>query len=101
MADTRIFDTQKLRQEGKDIKSCAGKMFNELQNVQTEMNNSTRSFDSSAGEELRSNFKKSAAKFQEFKKLMDDYGKYLEELADQKEALEKGLSGVAEQIPPL
>lgn len=101
MADKRIFDTQKLREEGKDIKSYAGKMFQELKNVESEMNSSTKSFDSPAGEDLRANFKKSAAKFEEFKKLMEDYGIYLEKLADQKEKLEQGLSSVAVDIPQL
>ena len=101
MADKRIFDTQKLREEGKDIKSYAGKMFQELKNVESEMNASTKCFDSPAGEDLRKNFKKSSAKFEEFKKLMEDYGTYLEELADQKERLDQGLAGVATQIPQL
>lgn len=101
MAVDRIFDTLKLRDEGKDIKTHAGNMYKELQNVSKEMNSSTSCFDSQAGEDLRQNFKASAAKFEEFKKVMEDYGEYLIKLADQKEDMEKKLSSAGKQIPKL
>ena len=81
MADKRIFDTAKLREEGKDIKKYAKNMHTELKNVDAAIKNSTTCFDSQAGEDLRKNFKSSSAKFDEFKKLMDDYGQYLFNLA--------------------
>lgn len=101
MALDRIFDTIKLRNEGKDIKKYAGNMYDDLQNVKKEMDNSTSYFDSDAGEELRRSFNTSAAKFTEFKQLMDKYGQYLIELADQKEEMDENMRAASEKIPKL
>ena len=92
---------QAFKDLGNDILTAAGKMYNELTNVQNEMNSSTSCFDSQAGEELRSQFKASASKFDEFKKTMDAYGKYLQEEADRQEDREKRLQNVAQSIPKL
>lgn len=99
--DARRFDSVRLREAGNDILTAAGKMYNELTNVQNEMNSSTSCFDSQAGEELRSQFKASASKFDEFKKTMDAYGKYLQVEADRQEDREKRLQNVAQSIPKL
>lgn len=99
--EERKFDSVRLREAGGDILSAAGKMYTELTNVQNEMNNSTACFDSQAGEELRNQFKASAAKFEEFKETMDAYGKYLQEEADRQEDRENRLQSVAQSIPKL
>ena len=97
--DKRKFDSVRLRAAGSDIISAAEKMYTELTNVQNEMNNSTACFDSQAGEELRNQFKASAAKFEEFKKTMDAYGEYLKDEADRQEDRENRLQSVAQSIP--
>lgn len=96
-----IFDTYELRNEGKNIKTYAGKMYDELENVKKEMQNSTSCFDSDAGKTLRQNFEASAKKFEEFKKVMEDYGDYLIKLADQKEERNRNLNDAASKIPKL
>lgn len=101
MAIDRIFDTEKLREEGNEIKSCANHMYEDLQSIKREMESSTSCFDSKAGEDLRANFNHSASKFEEFKKLMDDYGNYLISLAQQKEEMERNLSQAGTNIPVL
>ena len=50
---------------------------------------------------MRSQFKKSAAKFDEFKKTMDAYGKYLKDEADREEDRDGRLEKVAQSIPNL
>jgi len=96
-----VFDSVRLREAGGDILSAAGKMYTELTNVQNEMNSSTAYFDSQAGEELRNQFKASAAKFEEFKETMDAYGKYLQKEADRQEDRENRIKTVAQSIPKL
>ena len=99
--EARRFDSVRLREAGSDILAAAGKMYTELINVQNEMNSSTAYFDSQAGEDLRSQFKASAVKFDEFKETMDAYGKYLQEEADRQEDREKRLQSVAQSLPKL
>ena len=99
--EVRKFDSVRLREAGSNILTAAGKMYTELTNVQNEMNQSTEYFDSQAGEDLRSQFKKSAAKFDEFKKTMVAYGKYLKDEADREEDRVGRLEKVAQSIPNL
>ena len=98
---TRKFDFARLNEAGKDIKSAASKMETELKSVDTAMKNSKAAFDSDAGEELRQRFNQASAKFDELKKMMDDYGQYLITEAERQKQREMKLKTAAGTIPAL
>ena len=82
MADVRKIDPERVKQDGHDIQKYGTQMYEALVAVQKLMKDSKGVYDEDSGDQLRSSFDTIAARFSEFQKLVDDYGKFLTNYAD-------------------
>lgn len=81
MAVVSELSTEKINQAGIDLIDNAEKMYSSLKEVKALIEGSKSYFDSSAGDQMRNKFNESAAKFEEFKSYLTDYGEYLKTFA--------------------
>lgn len=100
-SNTSTIDFQKVNAAGGEIISEGNKMFNSLENIQSIINQGRKSFDSEGGEAIRKNFNTSAQKFEEFKKFVADYGKFLQEYSEAQKKINEEIVKIAGQIPKL
>lgn len=91
MSDVRIIDTDRVMQDGRDIKNYGSKMYDELKAVQKLMHDSKEAYDEDSGDQLRLSFDTIAKNFEEFKKLVDDYGDFLIKYAEHQIEIDKKL----------
>lgn len=77
MSEAILLDLTKINQAGEDIKAKSKTMHLKLLEVEKIINASKNVYDSESGERFRADFRKAAAKFDEFKKEVDKYGDFL------------------------
>ena len=100
--DERIIDFEQVAEDGEKLKNYAVELYECLMEVQRLIKNTETSFDSEAGREMRTKFNNSARKFEEFKKVINDYGQYLVSYAEgQKENEQNFITAITEGIGEL
>lgn len=78
----RKIDPEKVGQDGADIKKYGKEMYNALQEAKRLMEASKEVFDQDAADDMRASFKTVSDKFDDFDKLVEEYGNYLIEYAE-------------------
>lgn len=64
------------------IKTLNAELDSRLQDIQKEMNNLSSTWQSEAADTIRTNFGKSAARFPEYRKIIDSYATFLEKTVE-------------------
>ncbi len=100
MANIQI-DPFRVQKAGETIRTHANKMLASLNEIKSIVNNSKSYFQSDGGDATRKNFNSSAAKFDEFKKFIDEYGQFLESYAGGQIKLDDKVASLGESIPKL
>lgn len=102
MANTVIdIDEKKVKDAGASIKTDGDKMYKALQNIKTIVDGTKKCLDSDGGDEARKHFNASAAKFDEFKKFIHEYGDFLQNYSGAHKKLDTGVAELAKKIPKL
>lgn len=79
----------------KTIKDLNNKLVASLDDIKKEMNSLESTWQSQASSTIRTNFNKLEAKFQECKKIVDSYGKFLETTVDSYKKTEASINSNA------
>ena len=101
MSFTSTIEVSKVKNAGNELIENTTKMFNALNSISTEIQNSSSCFDSAAGQQLRSQFAQTAAEFQNFRTFLNQYGEFLNTHASNVDAFEAAVSEGLGQIPKL
>lgn len=100
--DERIIDFEQVAEDGRQLKSYAVELYECLTEVQQLIKNTESSFDSEAGDAMRTKFNNSAKKFEEFRDVVSNYGEYLVTYADGQKERETGyITAITEGIGDL
>ena len=102
MANTVVtIDVEKVNQAGRKIIEEGNKMYSALEDIKDIINNTKKSLQSDGGDAARTNFNTSAQKFEEFKKFVHEYGKFLESYAAAHKKIDDVVADLATKIPKL
>lgn len=101
MAGTVRIDVTKVQNSGETLQTEAIKMKQALESIKDIVNNTKSYFQSSGGDETRRSFNESAAKFDSFKKFVDEYGEFLKSYGRGHEKLDQSISDAAKKFPKL
>jgi len=94
-------DPKRVNQAGRDIVDQGTKMYNALKDIQDIVNGTKKCFQSDGGDSARTNFNSSAAKFDEFKKFIHEYGQFLQNYGSAHQKMDSEVSTLAGKIPKL
>ncbi len=94
-------DVEKVKRAGQTIIDEGNKMFNALEDIKDIINNTKKCLQSDGGDSARANFNTSAAKFDDFKKFIHEYGQFLQSYGGAHIKLDTEISDLATKIPKL
>ena len=94
-------DPKKVNDAGKEIVEQGTKMYNALKDIQDIINGTKKCFQSDGGDGARANFNSSAAKFEDFKKFIHEYGQFLQSYGSAHKKMDSEVSSLANKIPKL
>lgn len=101
MSYTSTIEVGKVKQAGADLIDHTTKMYNALSAISREISESSKCFDSAAGSQLRSQFAKTAAEFENFKGFLMSYGQFLQTHGANVDTFETAVTDILSQIPQL
>lgn len=91
----------RVKSTGRVIEEQGTKMYNALKDIQRIVAETKKCFQSEGGDKARENFNSSAAKFDDFKKFVHEYGQFLQSYGDAHEKMDSEVSALAGKIPKL
>lgn len=94
-------DPTKVNKAGRTIVEEGNKMYNALEGIKDIVNNTKKCLRSDGGDAARANFNSSAAKFDEFKNFIHDYGEFLQNYGKSHVDLDNEVSNLAKKIQKL
>lgn len=94
-------DPKRVNDAGKEIVNHGTKMYNALRDIQSIIDGTKKVFQSEGGDSARANFKSSAAKFDQFKKFIHEYGEFLQSYGSAHQKMDSEVSSLATKIPKL
>ncbi len=80
------------------IRGCNEQMFNLLESMKREMNNTNTSWNSEGGETIRSRFNQFSARFETMKSTIDSYSRFLDRTVETYDNLETTIAGNASSV---
>lgn len=102
MANTAItIDVKKVNDAGETILRESKNMLDSLNRIKEIVAGTKSCFDSDGGDATRTNFRKSADKFVDFKNQVDQYGRFLQSYSGVQKQLNEEITKLARKIPPL
>lgn len=101
MANISDIEVLKVQNAGKDLIENTKKMYDSLQNISILIQGSSSCFDSDAGNQLRSQFAKSANEFSSFRTFLNQYGEFLKTHASNVKTFESAVLDGLNQIPKI
>ncbi len=94
-------DPKKVNDAGKEIVEQGNRMYNALKDISDIIDGTKKCFQSDGGDSARANFKSSAAKFEDFKKFIHEYGQFLQSYGSAHQKMDSEVSTLANKIPKL
>lgn len=101
MSYTSTIEVSKVKAAGSELIDHTNKMYNALAEISKEISGSAKCFDSAAGAQLRSQFAKTAAEFENFKGFLLSYGQFLQTHGANVDTFESAVSDILNQIPQI
>lgn len=101
MANTVKIDVVKVQNAGTTLQTEAVKMKQALDSIKDIVNNTKSYFQSDGGDDTRKSFNDSAAKFEEFKKFVNEYGEFLKSYGSGHKKVDDAISTAAKKFPKL
>lgn len=98
MADSIKISTQVLTDTAQKVRDCNTKMDNQLADINKRMNDLKSTWQSDAATDIRAAMNALKPKFDEYKKVIESYAKFLDNTAQSYETTEGAIQGNANQF---
>lgn len=98
MADSIKISTQVLTDTAQKVRDCNTKMDNQLADINKRMNDLESTWQSDAATDIRAAMNALKPKFDEYKKVIESYAKFLDNTAQSYETTEGAIQGNANQF---